>query len=82
MSRRLIVRPEADITAAALWYENRDAGLGLELTLRFARRSGARWKTRLSTCGCVVTLKCDGFSLAPGFSPVFRAHGDSAALAA
>ncbi len=28
MSRRLIVRPEAedDITAAALWYEDRDAG--------------------------------------------------------
>jgi len=35
MSRRLIVRPEAeaDITEAALWYEERDAGLGLELTL-------------------------------------------------
>lgn len=34
MSRRLIVRPqaEADITEAALWYENREAGLGLELT--------------------------------------------------
>ena len=35
MSRRLIVRPEAeaDITEAALWYEEREAGLGLELTL-------------------------------------------------
>ena len=34
MSRRLIVRPEAeaDITEAALWYEDREAGLGLELT--------------------------------------------------
>ncbi len=34
MSRRLIVRPEAeaDITEAALWYEGRVAGLGLELT--------------------------------------------------
>jgi plasmid stabilization system protein ParE len=33
MSRRLIVRPEAeaDITDAAVWYESRDAGLGLEL---------------------------------------------------
>lgn len=33
MSRRLIVRPEAetDITEAALWYEERAAGLGLEL---------------------------------------------------
>ena len=35
MSRRLIVRPEAeaDITEAALWYDEREAGLGLELTL-------------------------------------------------
>ncbi len=35
MSRRLIVRPEAeaDITAAALWYDEREAGLGLELML-------------------------------------------------
>ena len=33
MSRRLIVRPEAesDITEAALWYDEREAGLGLEL---------------------------------------------------
>jgi len=33
MSHRLIVRPEAeaDITEAALWYEERVAGLGLEL---------------------------------------------------
>lgn len=35
MSRRLIIRPEAetDITEAALWYDEREAGLGLELTL-------------------------------------------------
>jgi plasmid stabilization system protein ParE len=35
MRRRLIVRPEAeaDITEAALWYEERAVGLGLELTL-------------------------------------------------
>ena len=35
MSRRLIVRyeAEADITEAALWYEQQEAGLGLELTL-------------------------------------------------
>jgi plasmid stabilization system protein ParE len=34
VSHRLIVRSEAeaDITAAALWYEDREAGLGLELT--------------------------------------------------
>jgi hypothetical protein len=34
MSLRLIVRPEAeaDILEAALWYESREAGLGLELT--------------------------------------------------
>ena len=33
MSRRLIVRPEAeaDITEAALWYEDREEGLGLDL---------------------------------------------------
>jgi plasmid stabilization system protein ParE len=35
MRRRLIVRDEAeaDITEAALWYEERAAGLGLELAL-------------------------------------------------
>jgi toxin ParE1/3/4 len=35
MSRRLIVRDEAeaDITEAALWYDEREAELGLELTL-------------------------------------------------
>lgn len=35
MSRRLIVRAEAesDITEAALWYDERRAGLGWELTL-------------------------------------------------
>jgi len=34
MSLKLIVRPEAeeDILDAALWYEGREAGLGLELT--------------------------------------------------
>jgi len=33
MNRRLIVRPEAeaDITDAALWYNSRELGLGLEL---------------------------------------------------
>ncbi len=36
MSRRLLVRPEAeeDITTTALWYEARDPGLGLELNLK------------------------------------------------
>ena len=34
MTRRLIVRPEAeaDITEAALWYESRESGLGIEVT--------------------------------------------------
>jgi plasmid stabilization system protein ParE len=34
MSRRLIIRAEAeaDIGEAAVWYEERDAGLGLDLT--------------------------------------------------
>jgi hypothetical protein len=34
MSRRLIIRAETevDITEAALWYEEHEAGLGLELT--------------------------------------------------
>ena len=33
MNRRLIVRPEAeaDIADAAVWYDSREAGLGLEL---------------------------------------------------
>lgn len=33
MTRRLIVRPEAesDITEAALWYESRESDLGLQL---------------------------------------------------
>ena len=33
MSRRVIVRPEAeaDITDAAVWYDSREPGLGLEL---------------------------------------------------
>lgn len=35
MSRQLIVRPEAeaDLTDAALWYEQREQDLGLQLTL-------------------------------------------------
>jgi toxin ParE1/3/4 len=35
MSRRLIVRPEAeaDLTEAALWYDEQETGLGLGLTL-------------------------------------------------
>ena len=42
MSRRLIVRPEAeaDISAAALWYEDRDRSLGLELTLEIRAAIG------------------------------------------
>lgn len=37
MSRRLIVRreAEADITDGALWYHEREAGLGLEFALEF-----------------------------------------------
>ena len=48
MSRRLIVRPkaEADIAEAALWYDEREAGLGLELMIEFAPPSDARLKTR------------------------------------
>lgn len=35
MSRRLIIRPEAeaDITDGAVWYDSRESGLGLELLL-------------------------------------------------
>jgi len=42
MNRRLIVRPEAeaDITEAALWYDKREAGLGLELTLEIGAAIG------------------------------------------
>ena len=40
MSRRLIVRPEAeaDITNAAVWYESREPGLRLEFTAELAWR--------------------------------------------
>jgi toxin ParE1/3/4 len=44
MSRSLIIRPEAeaDMTEAALWYEQREAGLGMELIeeIRAAIRRG------------------------------------------
>lgn len=42
MSRRLIVRAEAeaDLTEAALWYEGRQAGLGMELTLEIRAAIG------------------------------------------
>lgn len=42
MSRRLIVRDEAeaDLTEAALWYDEREAGLGLELTLEIRAAIG------------------------------------------
>ena len=38
MNRRLIVRPEAeaDISDAAVWYDGRARGLGLELIFRSA----------------------------------------------
>ncbi|MDB6022149.1 MAG: hypothetical protein JWQ04_2006 [Pedosphaera sp.] len=46
MSRRLIVRAEAemDITEAALWYEDREAGLGLELTDEIRATIGRAFK--------------------------------------
>ena len=47
MNRRLIVRPEAeaDISAAAFWYEEQRAGLGLEFTaeIRAAIRHVVEW---------------------------------------
>jgi toxin ParE1/3/4 len=51
MSHRLIVRSEAeaDITEAALWYEGRAAGLGLELTAEI-RRAIQRAVERPLTC--------------------------------
>jgi hypothetical protein len=47
MSFKLIVRPEAeeDILDAALWYDVREAGLGLEVTSEIhAGPSSVRWK--------------------------------------
>ncbi len=43
MSRRLIVRPEAeaDITEAAVWYESREPGLGLEVTYEISGDSAS-----------------------------------------
>jgi len=51
MSYRLIVRAEAeaDITEAALWYEGREAGLGLELTAEI-RGAVGRAVERPLTC--------------------------------
>ena len=44
MSLKLIVRPEAeeDILDGALWYEGREAGLGLELTSEIHGASKSR----------------------------------------
>jgi L-amino acid N-acyltransferase YncA len=50
MRRRLIIRPEAeaDIKEAAIWYEARERGLGLALTLKFMVRLNARFSVHLS----------------------------------
>lgn len=42
MNRRLIVRDvvEADLTEAALWYDQREPGLGLELTVEVGAAIG------------------------------------------
>ena len=41
MTRQLIVRPEAeaDIADAALWYDGRERGLGLDLFPKYVRQS-------------------------------------------
>jgi toxin ParE1/3/4 len=43
MNRRLIVREEAeaDLTEAALWYDERETGLGLDLTLEVRAAIGS-----------------------------------------
>ena len=54
MSRRLIVRPEAeaDITDAAVWYDSRDPGLGLVAYFGgiFGNRAGLKKSGILYTC--------------------------------
>jgi len=52
MSRRLIVRAEAefDITEAAVWYEGREPGLGLQLTAEIRAAFSAHFKIRLHFC--------------------------------
>ncbi len=74
MNRRLIVRPEAeaDITEAAVWYESRESGLGLEVTDEYKKRLGelltilrpfrvfasARPSVRPSCSSSAVPLSC------------------------
>lgn len=54
MSRRLIIRDdaEADITEAALWYEERGAGLGLELTTEIHAAIRRAIGNPVGYCGC------------------------------
>jgi hypothetical protein len=53
MTRRLIVRPEAesDITEAALWYESRESGLGLELIAEIRAAIGRALNVEFSASG-------------------------------
>jgi hypothetical protein len=54
VTARLVVRPaaEADIRAAALWYESRSPGLGgeflraIDVACMHARRDPRRWQER------------------------------------
>ena len=64
MSRRLIVRyeAEADITEAALWYEQQEAGLGLELTLEVRAAIKRAVERPLLPCFCGGVLKSGAFS--------------------
>jgi hypothetical protein len=62
--RRLIVRPEAeaDILEAALWYEEKEPGLGVDLV--FEVRSAIQRATEIPrfTCSCGSNLKSDASS--------------------
>ncbi len=50
MKRRLIIRPEAeaDIIAAAVWYEERERGLGLEFTAEMKAAIESAFQTPLA----------------------------------
>ena len=63
MRRRLIVRDEAeaDITEAALWYEERAAGLGSELTLEIRAAIWRAVENPRITCCSVNVPKSGGF---------------------
>src|SRR5690242_952272 len=78
MSGRLIVRPEteADISDAAMWYDSREPGFGLELVLEVQSAIARAMKNPESFTAVRVIQRSDVFSLA-GFLIVFSSSIDT-----